>query len=222
MMAASEGAHTVNVNTAHVNTARVNTGKVNTGKVNTAKLCLWAVGPLILMLAVRGPVSVEAYPAGPPPATTGGFGEATCVKCHDSNELNAGKTLGLGDLTLSGFPTSYRPGQSYPVTIELTQAQASGVWGFQLSTRTASAGNQAGELKPMSAHTRVAAEKGVQYVQHTADGTFFGTFEFTWVAPAAPVGDVTVSVAGNAANGDASPKGDYIYATSITMSPAAN
>jgi hypothetical protein len=180
----------------------------------------WAAGLLCLVVVMRAPVSVHAYPAGPPPATTGGFGEATCVKCHDSFELNAGKALGRGELTLSGFPKSYTPGQSYAVTVDLTQAQENGVWGFQLAARTAGAGAQAGDLKPMSAHTRVAIEKGVQYVQHTADGNFFGTFEFIWVAPTIVVGDVTVNVAGNAANGDVSPKGDYIYATSLTI-PAA-
>ena len=35
-----------------------------------------------------------AYPDGPDPKLTGGFGERTCVKCHQGNALNAGRSLG--------------------------------------------------------------------------------------------------------------------------------
>lgn len=184
------------------------------------RLFALACGVALLAALWRGP-ALHAYPSGPPPATTGGFGEGTCVKCHDSNELNVGQRRNLGELKLAGFPPAYEPGKSYGVTVELTQAQDSGVWGFQLAARAAQGGAQAGELRPMDAHTRVAVEKGVQYVQHTADGTFFATFEFNWVAPVAAVGPVAIHVAGNAANGDVSPKGDYIYTASLTIPPAA-
>lgn len=41
--------------------------------------------------------SVRAYPGGPDPAVTGGFGEPTCNPsgCHNSFELNAGRASGL-------------------------------------------------------------------------------------------------------------------------------
>jgi hypothetical protein len=53
--------------------------------------------------------SVGAYPGGPDPAVTGGFGEPTCNQsgCHNSFELNAGRAPGLGDLVVSGLPTQY-------------------------------------------------------------------------------------------------------------------
>jgi hypothetical protein len=45
-------------------------------------------------------------------------------------------------------------------------------------------------------------------------------FTFTWVAPPTPVGEIVVNAAANAANGDASPVGDYIYSTSLSMVPS--
>src|SRR3990167_4648076 len=48
--------------------------------------------------------SIRAYPGGPPPGVTGGFGERTCNQsgCHNTYALNEGRTAGLGDLVLSG------------------------------------------------------------------------------------------------------------------------
>lgn len=167
-------------------------------------------------------ISTRAYPIGPPPGVTGGFGEDTCVKCHNSFELNAGRAQHLGDVVVSGLPKQYRPGESYAVSVALTHSQDSGVWGFQFAARVREDGAQAGQLKPIDAHTQVASDKGVQYMEHTADGTFFNSFGFTWVAPANVSGDVIIHVAGNAANGDASPGGDYIYSTSITIPVASH
>jgi len=166
-------------------------------------------------------MSTRAYPIGPPPGVTGGFGEDTCVKCHNSFELNAGRAQRLGDVVVSGLPKEYRPGETYAVNVRLTHSQDQGVWGFQFAARVGEGGAQAGQLKPIDAHTQVASDKGIQYAQHTADGTFFDAFAFTWIAPASASGDVVVHVVGNAANGDASPVGDYIYSTSITI-PAAS
>ena len=172
----------------------------------------------VSLITVAG---IHAYPAGPPPGVTGGFGEDTCVKCHNSFELNAGRAMGLGDLTVSGLPQQYQPGQTYEVKVEHTHTKDRNVWGFQLAARVKGSGEQAGELKPIDDHTQVLSEKGIQYVEHTADGTFSNVFQFNWMAPGSSVGDIVVSVAGNAADGDASAVGDYIYSTSITM-PAAS
>src|SRR5207247_2456323 len=115
------------------------------------KLLLMAVRNgfiLFIVTVLLAVVSLHAYPKGAPPGVTGGFGEGTCNECHDSYALNAGRTAGLGDLVVTGFPNR---------------------------------------------------------------------FEVNWVAPPTAVGELVVNAAGNAANGDASPVGDYIYATSLSV-----
>ena len=175
----------------------------------------------LIVLFVAG--SVGAYPTGPPPGVTGGFGEATCSQrgCHDSYELNAGKAKNLGDIVISDFPKQYEPGKTYPIKMMITHTSDDRmVWGFQLAARMKEAGTQAGELKPMDTNTQVVPEKGIQYIEHTMEGTFSNSFEFNWVAPGSSVGDVVLNAAGMAGNGDLSSTGDYIYATSVTIPPA--
>ena len=93
--------------------------------------------------------TVRAYPAGPPPGVTGGFGEPTCSQsgCHATFELNAGKAMGLGDLVISGFPKQYEPGKAYPIKMTITHATPDRVvFGFQFAARVKDSGTQAGEL----------------------------------------------------------------------------
>ncbi len=167
-----------------------------------------------LLLAVA---SLRAYPKGAPPGVTGGFGEGTCNECHDSYALNAGRAAGLGDLLVTGFPKEYKPGETYPIKVEVTHQQDSGVWGFQLATRAKETHAQAGALEPIDSHTQILSLQNIDYITHTADGTFFNVFEFRWVAPSTAVGEIVVNAAANAANGDASPVGDYIYSTSLSV-----
>src|SRR5208283_300970 len=66
----------------------------------------------------------------------------------------------------------------------------------------------------------------LQYIEHTSLGTRLGqkvsaTFTFTWTPPATNVGNITIYVAGNAANGDGTDDGDHIYDNTFTLTPAA-
>lgn len=185
-------------------------------QAGTLVASLGFVGCVILVA-----IPIRAYPAGAPPGVTGGFGEDTCTRCHNDFELNAGRAMGLGDLAVSGLPTQYEPGKTYPVRVEVAHTQDRMAWGFQLAARVKEAGAQAGELKPIDGNTQILSEKDIQYVEHTADGVFSNVFEFNWIAPDSAVGDIIVHVVGNAANGDLSPTGDYIYSTSVTIPPAS-
>jgi hypothetical protein len=174
---------------------------------------------LILVGASLVDTPVRAYSAGPDPATTGGFKEATCNQdgCHNSFAVNAGKEKKLGDLVFEGLPTKYEPGKTYPIKVTLTHKDGRQYWGFELATRVKETGAQAGKLTPADKMTQVIDEKGIQYIEHTIDGTESNTFAFNWVAPDKPVGEVSVDVAGNAADGDGGPEGDYIYTANATM-----
>jgi uncharacterized protein (TIGR03437 family) len=69
----------------------------------------------------------------------------------------------------------------------------------------------------------------LQYIEHSLAGytatrgqANSGTYQFDWTPPATNVGDITVYVAGNAANGDLTNNGDHIYTTTYTLTaPAA-
>jgi hypothetical protein len=178
-------------------------------------VCLPVVA--VLVAASFRTATTYAHPIGPPPAVTGVAGEDTCVMCHNSFELNAGRDERLGDLKVTGFPARYEPGKSYAVTVELTHLQDRSAWGFQLSTRAG--GKQAGHLKPIDSHTQLVTQDGLEYVEHTMEGIDSNVFEFTWVAPESTAGEVLVGVAGNAADGDTSEHGDFVYATSLTIPP---
>jgi len=161
-----------------------------------------------------------AYPQGPDPAVSGGFGEPTCNQsgCHAAFTLNAGRNDGLGDLLISGFPKQFEPGKTYPIEVVVSHTQDRSVWGFQLATRMAGTGAQAGELQPLDDDaTQVLEAGGVQYIEHTLDGIGSNTFKFNWVAPTATGDDIIVNAAGNAADGDFGPDGDYIYTSSVEV-----
>jgi uncharacterized protein (TIGR03437 family) len=74
-----------------------------------------------------------------------------------------------------------------------------------------------------------AAAKPLAYIEHSLNGynatrgqTGSATYQFDWTPPSTNVGNITVYVAGNAANGDLTTNGDHIYATTYTLTPAAS
>ena len=156
-----------------------------------------------------------AYPDGPDPKLTGGFGERTCLKCHQGHALNAGRSLG-GVFHLEGVPREYEPGQTYPIRVVIGQPGQSR-WGFELGARFADSKNQAGTLAPADGNTQLMEEDGIQYLMHSEDGTRAGQqhgpveFNLNWTAPDSGGELVIFNAAGNAANGNDTEEGDFIY-----------
>ena len=158
---------------------------------------------------------------GPPLARTGGFGELTCIECHLDLELNA---LG-GALLLDGVPTSFTPGAVYVVTV-IVEGEGMGSAGFQAAARFQEGertGAPAGRLASLDGRTVVRSEGGVDYINHTVEGSQLGpgdvaSWSFEWVAPEEP-SPVVFHVTGNSANGDNSPLGDLIYTAEAVVPP---
>jgi hypothetical protein len=171
---------------------------------------------------------VKASASGPSASHTNAPGENNCTACHTSFPLNSG----IGNLTISGLPPNYLPGQQVPVTVTVNDANAI-VYGSQ-TTAIDGSGNAAGTFTPPATNPQTmqviaGLVDGHQrsYIEHTVDGiipTQAGTksWTFTWTAPPRRVGKISFYTASNAANSDATTSGDYIYATSAaTLSGSA-
>jgi hypothetical protein len=185
---------------------------------------MWKVGSAALLLVAAAlprlsPVAGAAS-AGPPPARTGGFGEMTCHECHWDNPLNEA----AGALVLSGIPPTYTPGEAYTITVSVAHPEAKRA-GFELSARTngrVNSGMPAGQLRATDPLTRVVDDQGIAYISQTEEGSkavtdHSGRWTLAWTAPSTAE-PVVFHAAANAANGDASPLGDYVYSTTATSS----
>jgi hypothetical protein len=166
-------------------------------------------------------VSSHAYAEGAPPGFSGGFKEDSCHACHFHEELNAAP----GRITIDGVPKTFTAGEQYTLTITLTRPGMK-LAGFQLAARFKDAGAQAGTLAPGPADAdRVGVESqgGVQYAGQKKVGVSLGaadaaTWTIVWTAPASG-GAVMFHVSANAANGNESADGDFVYTASAEAAP---
>jgi hypothetical protein len=175
---------------------------------------------MLLAAAGTGRASRER----PPAAHTGGFGEPTCDACHFGDAVNSGP----GTLRLGG-PGRWTPGETYIITIDLMHPDLRAA-GFQLTARFAANGEQAGRLTPLeptARRTDITVDARVEYAHHLLAGTEptapgSASWRVRWTAPdAAPPGtSVLFHAAANAADGDDSPLGDFIYTAAAASSPA--
>ncbi|MEW6731120.1 MAG: choice-of-anchor V domain-containing protein [Acidobacteriota bacterium] len=155
----------------------------------------------------------QAFSSGPVPGRTGAPGEATCVDCHDSFELNRGP----GRVEILDLPKTYNPGQRIRMRVSVQQ-QNRQRWGFQI-TALDSKEQPAGQFSIIdAASTQLLSDRGRSYVEHTGQGTRQGVtggteWVFEWIAPNQDVGPVIFYAAGNAADGSNHPLGDFIYTT---------
>lgn len=162
----------------------------------------------------------EASASGPSPSHTNAPGEANCTACHTQYPVNSGS----GNVTISGLSANYLPNQVIPLTVKVSQVDAV-LYGFQL-TAIDGEGKTVGTFTiptetPQQLQTVAGIVGGNQrtYVEHTLSGTTptqFGSklWGFTWKAPPQRVGKISFYVAGNGADSDGSPSGDYIYTAS--------
>ena len=180
-------------------------------------LPVWGV--LVLLFAVSSG-SVFAFSFDPPDEKTGAPNESTCAQtgCHTGNDLNAS-----GGSVMLTVPETYIPNEVYTIVVNLSRAGQSR-WGFEMTALDAD-GARAGSFKADdAANTQVSETNSKQYIQHTSIGTAQGTndthsWEFEWTAPDADMGPITFYAAGNAANGDGSPAGDYIHTAQEESTP---
>lgn len=172
---------------------------------------------------------------GPPLAMTGAPDEGTCIGCHYTyGGADSVPNLGPGRVQITGLPAHYTPWQSYVVTVTVTANETSTRrWGFELTALDANdSAATAGELIVTDAlHVLKRAgsvlDKTRIYLSHNdEEGTSLGrtganSWTFNWTAPNSAAGEVRFYAAGNAADGQVTPEGDYIYTTLAVVKPLA-
>ena len=173
---------------------------------------------LVLILFVTAVAYAKI--TGPDAGYTNAPGDlGNCTSCHDTfHDPN----VGPGSVRMTGVPAVYTPGQQYTVSVIVQQTNRQR-YGFQLTVVDQN-GNRAGTLAPLGSESQVNPETGAggrQYIEHTELGTFPNgvssrTWQVRWTAPATDVGTARFWFAGNAANGDGTNQGDYIYTSSAS------
>lgn len=160
----------------------------------------------VVLISFRG----KFYSSQPPSNHSGApDGEGLCSDCHGN--LNNGG----GSVTITGLPSSFQPGQTYPFSVAISHPTTRGRWGFEVNARNA-ANNPVGTFS--STNPNAALNGGPAEISHFGAVSFTGTSytysNLFWTAPSTiGTGDnsVTFYVAGNAANGNGAPSGDFIY-----------
>ena len=187
-----------------------------------------------LWLVLAWTTHVFAYSTGPDPGVNGVFGASiNCTGCHTSFLVNTGN----GGVTLTGQPSAWMPGQTYPLTITVQPSTGSRRYGFQLSAVIDGTNQRAGTLTKVNNAVQIVCSPGsgpvgypgincsapevIQFAEHTnANSTT--TFTVNWTAPSsADVGAVRFNLAGNSANSDGTDQGDRIYTKVYTVAPVA-
>ena len=128
---------------------------------------------------------------------TGGYsgapGKSTCASsCHGGAS---------GTMVVSGFPTSYTPGQTYTITI--THNGGNKIVNVNATTRLGTTTNVAGSFTAGSNSVLyTGADGGIYTSPHLVDAIIF-----QWTAPAAGSGPVTFYAAGYQASSTSSASG---------------
>ena len=109
-------------------------------KLNRKKKVMVWLGVLWGTFAIS--LVLFAFSGGPPPGTTGGFGEGDCTRCHVGT-VNSGP----GGVTIT-LPEFYTSADTFPIRVTVSDPDQRR-WGFEISARIQSgsqAGQQAGVL----------------------------------------------------------------------------
>lgn len=150
----------------------------------------------------------------------------TCAACHRPEAANSDAR---GRLTVMMDRMTYRPGVRQSIRVRLEHPEARR-WGFQLTARPTNDTTQmAGSFTPNENISVVCDPSGSapcggarEFATHTTASSRMGTtggveWDVEWTPPANEVGEVTLFVAANAADGTAASTNDRIYATTVKL-----
>ncbi len=156
-----------------------------------------------------------------PPSSYSGANGYTCNSCH-SGSLNNG-----GSVTVTGLPTNYTAGESYPISVTINTSQPNiKRFGFEMEVRSAAANVGVGTFSTTNGSVNLYSDYEISHLSAPIFSTVQTSYTFdniVWTAPSTPGSDdvsVNFFVAGMAANGTGSNGGDFVYtATRNTTLP---
>ena len=139
----------------------------------------------------------------------------TCITCHGTG-IQLTNTISVVDAEGSEV-TSYTPGETYTVTVNLSSTANPSSYGFQLVGELDDQNTVNGFANP-SSNAKLVNLGNRQYAEQNGPSA---TNEFTveWTAPANDVGTVTFYSSGVGANGNNTSSGDGAANGSISLSP---
>lgn len=157
---------------------------------------------------------IPVYPEHIAGAYTGGFGEQSCHSCHFDYDLNQPE----GELSVSGIDETFEAGQEYTIALNVKREDMNRA-GFQMTARFED-GSQAGQFELNEELTITPnINNNITYLQHAVGKVEAENGEknwrITWTAPDQADQPIIFNIAANAANGDASEFGDWIYVQEI-------
>lgn len=189
-------------------------------KILVITLLPFAIGSTINLEddLVKSDNAVVPYPDHIAGAYTGGFGEQSCHSCHFDYDLNQPE----GGLSISGINETFEAGQDYKITLSVKREDMNRA-GFQMTARFED-GFQAGQFElHENLTTTPNIDNDISYLQHAVGKVEAENgkkkWQITWTAPDQTDQPVIFNIAANAANGDASAFGDWIYLKEIKTSP---
>jgi hypothetical protein len=148
------------------------------------------------------------------PTSTGTELNCLTAGCHVGNPVNAsGGTLAVRLMDGTTEATSWVAGKTYNVNVTLVKEGAI-KYGFEICAKKGSTSTNMGTFTKGTG-TRISIGTS-NYITHD-NAVATGNWTFTWTAPAASSDPVTFYLAGNAANGDNTSNGDFIYTMSKSI-----
>jgi len=187
------------------------------------------LSPLVLFFNAAIDVGNSPSPmsSAAPPSSTGAPGEVNCTTsgCHETYAVNSGPGS-VSIIPQVGF-TNYTPGQTYTISISVTQSSITR-FGFQMVALKDKDSTNTGTFSTIDG-SRNQIEPGYgnlsnrRYVTYTFKSTNASstpgnnTWSFKWTAPTTGEGSITFYAAGLAANNDGMDMGDYCYTTSYKI-----
>ncbi|HEY3296603.1 MAG TPA: hypothetical protein VGL38_14325 [bacterium] len=162
---------------------------------------------LLSLLMMLGMSVVVAFGHTTYTGYSGAPGRSTCASsCHGS---------GTGTITVSGFPTSYTPGQAYTVTVSRTGTTA--IANFNASCRVGTGSTNAGTIAAGTATSTYNATGETNGVHFTAGQQALGTF--SWTAPVAGTGTVRLYLGGHQGTTPDDPNNAFVLVATEAVPP---
>jgi len=168
--------------------------------------------------------------AGSHPGSTGAPGDLTCAQtsCHSDAQV-VQDPVGINTLLFSSSDSTYIPGQTYTLTLQVVSSHTS-KFGFELTalrdfnnTNTGTLGILEPIRTQLINHTLGTDLR--TSVTHETAGTVslspgFTEWKMKWTAPSTNAGPITFYYATNCTNNNSLETGDIIYLSSFGIKPA--